>query len=65
MEKRTSMHIGLVITRRLREDEQSFGLKATDLNLEFKKVGGKSFAVLEEEQIHEDLRNIINDSSKC
>ncbi len=62
-EKNWHAHL-LVTTRRFTEDGQSFGLKATDLNPEFKKVGGKSFAIPEAEQIHEDLRDIINDYFK-
>lgn len=62
-EKNWHTHL-LVTTRRFTEDGRSFGLKATDLNPEFKKVGGKSFAIPEAEQIHEDLRDIINDYFK-
>ena len=62
-EKNWHAHL-LVTTRRFTKDGQSFGLKATDLNPEFKKVGGKSFAMPEEQQIHEELRDIINDYFK-
>ena len=62
-EKNWHAHL-LVTTRRFIENGLAFGAKATDLNPEFKKAGNKSFVVPEEQQIHEDLRDIINDYFK-
>lgn len=62
-EKNWHAHL-LVTTRRFTEDGLAFGAKATDLNPEFKKTGNKAFVIPEHEQIHEDLRDIINDYFK-
>ena len=62
-EKNWHAHL-LVTTRRFTEDGLGFGVKATDLNPEFKKGGNKAFVIPEPEQIHEDLRDIINDYFK-
>ena len=62
-EKNWHAHL-LVTTRRFTEDGLTFGLKATDLNPEFKKSGNRAFAVPEADQIHEDLRDIVNDYFK-
>ena len=62
-EKNWHAHI-LVTTRRFNENGLGFGAKATDLNPEFKKAGNKAFVIPEPEQIHEDLRDIINDYFK-
>ena len=62
-EKNWHAHL-LVTTRRFNENGLGFGAKATDLNPEFKKAGNKAFVIPEPEQIHEDLRDIINDYFK-
>jgi Ti-type conjugative transfer relaxase TraA len=62
-EKNWHAHL-LVTTRRFTEDGLAFGAKATDLNPEFKKAGNKAFVIPEAQQIHEDLRDIINDYFK-
>jgi Ti-type conjugative transfer relaxase TraA len=62
-EKNWHAHL-LVTTRRFTEDGLAFRAKATDLNPEFKKAGNKAFVIPEPEQIHEDLRDIINDYFK-
>ena len=62
-EKNWHAHL-LVTTRRFTEDGLAFGAKATDLNPEFKKAGNKAFVIPEPEQIHADLRDIINDYFK-
>ena len=63
MEKRTGTHICL-LRRRFTPDGLTFGAKATDLNPEFKKSGNKAYAVPEADQIHEELRDIINNYFK-
>jgi len=62
-EKNWHAHL-LVTTRRFIENGLAFGAKATDLNPEFKKTGNKAFVIPEAQQIHEDLRDIINDYFK-
>jgi hypothetical protein len=62
-EKNWHAHL-LVTTRRFIENGLAFGAKATDLNPEFKKAGNKAFVIPEAQQIHEDLRDIINDYFK-
>ena len=62
-EKNWHAHL-LVTTRRFTKDGLSFGEKATDLNPEFKKAGKRAYIVPESEQIHEELKNIINDYFK-
>ena len=62
-EKNWHAHL-LVITRRFTEDGLSLGAKAVDLNPEFKKAGNKAYIVPEDQQIHEDLKEIINDYFK-
>lgn len=62
-EKNWHAHL-LVTTRRFKSDGLSLGPKATDLNPEFKKAGNRSYVVPEAEQIHEELRDIINDYFK-
>ena len=34
--------------------------KAVDLNPDFKKAGGRAYIIPESEQIHEDLKEVIN-----
>ena len=62
-EKNWHAHL-LVTTRRFTKDGLAFGAKAIDLNPEFKKAGNKAFVIPEAQQIHEDLRDIINDYFK-
>ena len=62
-EKNWHAHL-LVTTRRFTKDGLTFGAKATDLNPEFKKAGNKAYVVPEAEQIHEELKDIINDYFK-
>ena len=62
-EKNWHAHL-LVTTRRFNDDGLSFGLKAVDLNPSFIKVGSKAYAIPEEEMIHEELKEIINDYFK-
>ena len=50
----------LVTTRRFTEDGLTFGLKATDLNPEFKKSGNRAFAVPEADQIPAQLHEMYN-----
>ena len=59
-EKNWHAHL-LVTTRRFRLDGLTFGAKATDLNPEFKKSGQKAYVVPDAQQIHEELKDIIND----
>lgn len=59
-EKNWHAHL-LVTTRRFSKDGLTFGAKATDLNPEFKKAGKKAYVVPEAQQIHEELKDIIND----
>ena len=62
-EKNWHAHL-LITTRRFTEDGLSLGAKAVDLNPEFKKAGNKAYIVPEDQQIHEDLKEIINDYFK-
>jgi hypothetical protein len=62
-EKNWHAHL-LVTTRRFTPDGLTFGAKATDLNPEFKKSGNKAYAVPEADQIHEELKDIINNYFK-
>ena len=62
-EKNWHAHL-LVTTRRFTKDGLTFGAKATDLNPEFKKARHKAFVVPETEQIHTELKDIINDYFK-
>lgn len=54
----------LVTTRRFTHDGLTFGAKATDLNPKFKKFGNKAYAIPEADQIHEELKDIINNYFK-
>lgn len=62
-EKNWHAHL-LVATRRFTEDGKSFGLKARDLNPEFKNSGKSSFIVPEDSQLQHDVRDVINDYFK-
>lgn len=62
-EKNWHAHL-LVTTRRFTHDGLTFGAKATDLNPEFKKFGNKAYAIPEVDQIHEELKDIINNYFK-
>lgn len=62
-EKNWHAHL-LVTTRRFTPDGLTFGAKATDLNPEFKKSGNKAYVVPEADQIHEELKDIINNYFK-
>ena len=62
-EKNWHAHL-LVTTRRYTRDGLTFGAKAADLNPEFKKFGNKAYAIPEADQIHEELKDIINNYFK-
>jgi Ti-type conjugative transfer relaxase TraA len=54
----------LITTRRFTENGLSLGDKAYDLNPQFKKAGNRAYIVPEDQQIHEDTKDIINDYFK-
>lgn len=54
----------LITTRRFTENGLSLGDKAYDLNPQFKKAGNRVYIVPEDQQIHEDTKDIINDYFK-
>ena len=58
-EKNWHAHL-LIPTRRFTSDGLSLGAKAVDLNPDFKKAGGRAYIIPESEQIHEDLKEVIN-----
>ena len=58
-EKNWHAHL-LITTRRFTEDGQSFGMKARDLNPEFKNTGERTFIVPEEILLQHDTRDVIN-----
>jgi Ti-type conjugative transfer relaxase TraA len=62
-EKNWHAHL-LVTTRRFTEDGLSLGSKAVDLNPEFKKAENRAYIIPEDQQIHEDLKEIINNYFK-
>ena len=62
-EKNWHAHL-LITTRRFTEDGKGFGIKARDLNPEFKNTGKKTFIIPEEILLQHDTRDVINDYFK-
>ena len=62
-EKNWHAHL-LITTRRFTKEGKGFGVKARDLNPEFKNTGKKTFIIPEETLLQHDTRDVINNYFK-